>query len=158
MVHIRKSYILTTECLIGKPQAELFSFFAEAGNLQLLTPSWLNFKILTPLPVIMKQGTIIDYRLRLTGIPFGWRTEITVWDPPLRFVDTQVRGPYAAWIHEHRFEQKNGNTLVTDRVEYQIPGLIAGDILHILLIKQQLRQIFTYRQQVIQRIFNPVNH
>lgn len=157
MVTIHRSYLLTTECVIKKPRAELFSFFSEAGNLQLLTPSWLDFKILISVPITMSQGTIIDYRLKLMGIPFKWRTEITVWDPPFRFVDMQVKGPYLAWIHEHRFEEKGGHTLMTDRVEYRIPGLIVGDILHILLIKQRLKRIFAYRQQVIQRIFNPVN-
>ena len=157
MVYIRKSYILTTEILIHKPRKELFLFFGDAGNLQRLTPPWLDFKILSSLPITMKQGTIIVYQLRLGRIPITWQTEIRVWDPPFRFIDRQLKGPYLSWIHEHRMEENGRNTLMTDHVEYQIPGLVLGATLHALVIKHQLKKIFTYRQQVIQNIFNQNN-
>src|SRR5664279_4082164 len=101
---------------------ELFSFFADAGNLQELTPSWLSFQIVTPQPIAIHLNALIDYRLRVRGLPLRWRSEITVWEPSVRFVDEQVHGPFRRWIHEHRFEPRDGGTLAIDHVRYAVPG------------------------------------
>ena len=88
---------------LSRPLKEVFPFFADAGNQERITPPWLRFEVLTDFPVSIQEGTIIDYRLRIHGIAVRWRSEITVWDPPLRFVDMQRRGPCRKWIHEHFF-------------------------------------------------------
>ncbi len=99
-----KTYRLTREQFVPLGLDEVFDFFADAGNLELLTPPWLHFEILAPSPVEMREGTLIDYKLRLHGVPIRWQSEITVWQPPFRFVDRQRRGPYRLWVHTHRFE------------------------------------------------------
>lgn len=129
---------------LPRARAEVFAFFADAENLEQLTPPWLNFRILTPRPVDMRPGALIDYRLRLRGLPIRWRSEITAWEPPARFVDEQRRGPYKLWRHEHLFEERDGGTLCTDRVEYAVPfdGLIHG-----WLVGPDLQRIFRYRRE-----------
>src|SRR5437016_5152838 len=116
--------------LLPRPQSEVFSFFADAANLDALTPTHLRFRIVTPSAIPMQVGTIIDYRLRAHGLPLRWRSRISIWEPPHRFVDEQVRGPYRRWIHEHRFEEHDGGTLCTDRVEYAVA---CGWMLHPLV-------------------------
>jgi len=96
----------------------VFPFFAEARNLETLTPPWLKFEVLTPAPIVMRPGTLIDYRIRVHGLPIRWRTEITAWDPPHRFVDVQLHGPYTLWHHTHTFEERDGGTLCLDHVRY----------------------------------------
>lgn len=105
----------------GEP-ARIFEFFADARNLERITPPWLSFRILTPGEIEMKPGTTIDYALRMGGLPLRWRSEITAFEPGVRFIDTQLRGPYKVWIHEHRFVQRDGLTEVHDHVEYEAPG------------------------------------
>lgn len=122
----------------------LFPFFAAAENLERITPPELSFRIVTPLPLEMGRGTLIDYRLRLNGIPFGWRTEITEWDPPFSFTDTQLRGPYHTWVHRHIFEAVEGGTLMTDEVRYRLPLWPLGQMA-LPLVRRQLRRIFTHR-------------
>ena len=122
----------------------MFGFFADAANLESITPPWLRFRIVTPQPIVMRAGTLIDYRLRLHGIPFGWQTKITDWEPSRRFVDQQVRGPYRCWIHEHTFEPARGGTLVRDSVTYRSLG---GPLVHALLVGRDLRSIFRFRRQ-----------
>jgi ligand-binding SRPBCC domain-containing protein len=131
---------------------DLFPFFADARNLARITPPELGFHILTPMPIAMGVGTLIDYEIRLWGVGMRWRTEITNWTPPVEFVDTQVRGPYAEWVHRHRFiEMPDASTLVEDAVRFQLPlgraGAIAGPI-----VRRQLRRIFEYRRAVIARL------
>ncbi len=133
-----------TQQWLARPLAEVFDFFADARNLQVLTPEWLNFCILTPGPIQMQQGTIIEYRLRLRGFPLRWRSEITVWEPPWRFVDEQRRGPYRLWIHEHRFAARDGGTVVTDLVRYAPPG---GRLVDRLFVRPDLERIFRYRRE-----------
>src|SRR5689334_9596131 len=121
---------LHTETVVAAGLAETFAFFADAWNLQRITPPWLLFRILTPRGVEMREGTLLDYRIRLHGIPIPWRTRIDVWEPGVRFVDRQVRGPYRRWHHEHRFEAVAGGTRVVDHVEYLPPvrWLTAGPV------------------------------
>jgi ligand-binding SRPBCC domain-containing protein len=128
----------------------VFHFFSQAENLERLTPTFLNFRILTPTPLTIRQGTTIDYQLKLRGVPITWRSEITRWDPPHCFVDEQRRGPYRRWKHTHLFERQNGGTLVTDRVEYATWG---GALVNALVVAPELRRIFDYRQAALAEHF-----
>jgi ligand-binding SRPBCC domain-containing protein len=130
---------------------EVFSFFADAFNLEAITPPWLKFSVLTPGPIAMRAGTLIDYRLRVHGLPLRWRSQITVWDPPFRFVDEQRRGPYRRWIHTHSFEEIDGGTLCRDEVHYAVPG---GRFIHWLLVRRDVERIFAYRQDVVRHRFH----
>ncbi|MDY0267456.1 SRPBCC family protein [Trichloromonas sp.] len=142
---------LCTRQVLPLPIEEVFAFFADAGNLERITPPELNFRILTPLPIAVDQGTVIDYRLRLFGIPFAWKTEITCWEPPHQFVDEQRRGPYRQWIHRHRFSPVAGGTMMEDEVRYQLPLAPLGE-LALPLIRLQLGRIFDYRKEAIRSI------
>jgi len=130
---------------------EVFPFFCQVENLQLITPPELDFRILTPLPISVGLGTNVDYQLRLFRIPFRWRSEITVWDPPHRFVDLQIYGPYKLWEHNHTFRSNEGGTVIEDRVIYRLPYWPLGEIAF-PLVRLQLKRIFQYRQQTISDI------
>lgn len=134
----------TSELWLPRPRDEVFPFFAAAANLEAITPPWLSFRILQSTPPAMGQGALIDYRLRIRGIPVRWRSEITAWEPPVRFVDEQRKGPYRAWVHEHRFEERDGGTLVFDRVRYAVPG---GRLVDRLFVRRDIEAIFAYRRQ-----------
>ena len=136
--------------LLTLPRSEVFPFFADARNLERLTPPWLRFAMLTPAPVEMKPGALIDYRLRLRGVPIRWRSEITAWEPPVRFVDEQRRGPYRLWIHEHRFEEVEGGTLAHDAVRYAVAG---GWLVDRLLVRRDIDRIFAYRRAALRQMF-----
>lgn len=144
---------LEAELWLPRPREALVPFFADARNLERITPPFLHFRILTPQPIEMRPGTLIDYRLSLHGLPMRWRTEIAVWEPPRRFVDVQLRGPYRKWVHEHTFEPVDGGTLCRDRVEYAVPG---GCLVHRLLVERDVRRIFAYRQEVLRSLFGSV--
>jgi ligand-binding SRPBCC domain-containing protein len=152
IVRADRGYVLEAKMRISRTAQEVFDFFGNAHNLERVTPSFLRFEILTQEPVIMRQGTLIDYQLSLRGIPVRWRSEITAWEPPFRFVDKQVKGPYRWWIHEHRFEEDRGGTLMTDRVEY---GVLGGAIVNMLLVEPDLRRIWEHRDQAIRRQLEP---
>ena len=126
---------------------EVFSFFSDPQNLSKITPPWVGFKILTPAPVVMGTGTLIDYEVRLHHIPMRWRSEITEWMPPYRFCDVQLKGPYSYWRHVHSFAESNGGTLVSDDIEYSIPfGWMPGaSLIEALFVKPELERIFTHR-------------
>lgn len=141
---------LQTELWLPHDVEHVFAFFAEAANLEAITPPWLQFRILTPRPIQMSPGTLIDYRLRLHGIPIRWRTEISVWEPPRRFVDRQVRGPYRLWEHTHTFTEVRGGTLVRDDVHYAAPG---GWFVEQILVRPDLRRIFEYRSRSLRDRF-----
>lgn len=153
---------LATWTRLKGPPADVFPFFADAGNLARITPPELGFRIVTPLPLHMGEGTEIEYRLRLFGVPFGWRTRIAEWDPPHGFADVQLEGPYALWHHTHIFEgvrsgpgpdggADHGGTLMTDRVRFRLPlGRLGAPALP--LVKLQLRRIFGYRGEAIRRL------
>ena len=149
--HPEGGYRLTAEMFVALPREEVFGFFADARELGRITPPWLDFKILTPMPVEMQQGTLLDYRIRLRGIPIRWRTEICVWEPSSRFVDQQLKGPYRRWYHEHTFESVDGGTLVKDNVHYMVPF---GDLVHRLFVKSDLVKIFQFRQDTLKEIFD----
>ena len=140
---------LLREQTLDLPIAEVFDFFADAGNLERITPPELNFHIVTPRPIDIKQGTLIDYQLKLRGIPMKWRTEISVWEPPFRFVDQQLRGPYRQWIHTHTStELSPTQTLTEDEVRYSLPFEPFGDIAN-YFVKGELAYIFDYRQRIV---------
>lgn len=137
---------------VDSPRTEVFGFFADALQLEAITPPWIHFRVLTPVPIEMRSGTIIDYRLRIHGLPLRWRSRISVWEPPRRFVDEQLRGPYRSWRHEHRFEDCHGGTLITDHVEYRVRG---GALVNRLFVQRDLERIFQFRLQALQQIFGP---
>ncbi len=137
-------FVFQSEQWIPMPIVKVFAFFADAQNLETLTPPWLRFEIETPCPIEMRRGALIRYRLRLHGIPLRWLTGITAWEPPHRFVDEQIRGPYRFWRHEHTFHGREGGTLVRDRVEYGVAG---GRLVQKFLVSRDLRRIFEYRRR-----------
>jgi hypothetical protein len=145
-------HVLERTQLVPRPRAEVFDFFADAHNLERITPGFLRFRIVTPGPIHMHPGTRIDYRLSLFGVPFGWRTLIEVYQPGDRFVDVQLAGPYRRWRHLHAFEDAPGGTLVRDRVEYELPLGPLGDLVHAVAVRRQLRIIFDHRRRVIDRL------
>jgi ligand-binding SRPBCC domain-containing protein len=152
-------HVLETAMELPLPRERVFAFFSAAGNLQRITPPELGFTIVTPPDVVIALDTRLEYRLRLFGIPFGWISRITVWDPPVRFVDEQERGPYKQWIHEHAFEEKEGTgpsgggagatvTVIRDRVRYRLPVEPFGDLAQ-PLVRAQLARIFAYRARAV---------
>jgi ligand-binding SRPBCC domain-containing protein len=150
------TYILERTQVIEKSRGETFAFFSDAFNLERLTPSFLNFRILNEPPVEMAEGTLLEYRLGLFGIRFYWKTLIEKWSPEESFVDVQLKGPYALWRHTHTFEELSPtSTLVRDRVEYQIPYKLFGRLAHILFVKRTLKRIFDYRAQIITQLLAP---
>lgn len=147
-----KTFWLRTELWLPRERDEIFKFFADPRNLDRLTPSWLQFRILSPADITMSKGTLLDYRLRIRGVPIRWQSEISSWEPPDRFVDRQTKGPYSLWLHEHTFAAHDGGTLVGDNVEYAVPG---GTIVQKLLVAPDIARIFRYRHKVLQELFNP---
>ncbi|MFZ0827647.1 MAG: SRPBCC family protein [Verrucomicrobiia bacterium] len=145
-----KEFQFHTELWLPRRREEVFPFFAEAQNLETLTPPWLNFEILTPAPVAMYPGALIDYRIRIHGIPIRWRTEIVEWNPPHRFADRQLRGPYALWHHTHTFEARDGGTLCIDAVRYRPRG---GALTNCLFVRRDVKNIFAFRRERLARIF-----
>lgn len=141
--------------LIPRPLEEVFPFFADACNLERITPPWLHFRIVTPTPIVMAVGTRIEYRIHWRFLKLAWLTEITEWNPPYGFVDEQRRGPYALWHHTHRFEPVPEGTLMTDIVRYRLPLGPLGELAHWLTVRRDLDRIFAYRRQVIEQLFPP---
>jgi len=135
---------------VGGGRDEVFGFFSNADNLASLTPPWVRFEILTPAPIEMGVGTLIDYRIRVRGVPMRWRTRIEVWEPPHRFVDVQIRGPYRFWRHEHRFESVADGTMVMDRVEYRAP---VAWLTHRLFVRRDVQRIFAFRESALGELF-----
>jgi ligand-binding SRPBCC domain-containing protein len=147
-----KVHTLQTENWLPLPIDKVFEFFGDAGNLDPLTPPWLHFQIITPRPITMGQGTLIDYRLKIHKIPVRWRSEITVWEPPHLFVDEQRKGPYIQWIHRHEFATRGEGTVIRDHIDYAVPGLIFEPLLHHFFVKPDIQTIFAFRQQKIQEL------
>lgn len=148
-------YILTRSLTVDLPRKQVFDFFSDAANLERITPPQLGFHIVTTQPFELKQGTLIDYKLSLRGIPVTWRTEISVWNPPHSFTDRQLSGPYKQWIHRHNFvELAENKTLIEDEVKYRLPLEPLGDVAH-FLVRSELDKIFDYRQKVVAEILKP---
>ena len=148
------SKLFLAEQVINKPIHQVFEFFSKAENLQRITPPLLDFKILTPLPIEMKEGTLIDYKLKVRGLPMTWRTRIELWQPPFKFIDLQLKGPYKLWHHTHEFVSLSENqTLMKDRVEYDVGFGILGEIANHLIVKGDIQKIFTFRKTEIERLF-----
>ncbi len=144
MIRIRKHQ---SEFWLPAPIEKVFPFFANANNLDLITPGWLRFRVLTPPAVEITEGTLLNYRLWLRGIPISWQSLITLWEPPHGFVDQQQKGPYRMWIHEHRFAEQEGGTLIRDLVHYATPGgALLEPFLHHLLVYPDVERIFEYRR------------
>lgn len=139
--------------IIKKDIKEVFGFFSKAENLNKLTPPALGFNITTPLPIKMQKGTIIDYKIKLNGFRMNWRSEISKWEPPHCFEDTQLKGPYKIWIHEHRFEDLQGSTRMTDTINYLSPGWIFEFIPHKFFVKKKVESIFEYREKILKELF-----
>jgi len=147
-------YTLHREQWLPRPAEEVFAFFAEPQNLEALTPPWLGFRILTPLPIEMRRGARIEYQLSLHGLQLGWLTGIETWEPPFSFTDVQLRGPYRLWRHAHRFVPERGGVSVEDTVVYALPLGPLGRLAHFFKIRRDLGRIFDYRQQQIAERFN----
>jgi len=143
-------HVLRAEQWLPRSRDEVFPFFADARNLERITPEFLRFEVLTPDPIEMREGALIDYRLRLRGIPIRWRTRIAAWEPNERFVDEQIKGPYRKWEHEHTFEDAEGGVYVRDRVAYRVPG---GALVNRLLVQRDVVGIFEHRQRVLADLF-----
>jgi ligand-binding SRPBCC domain-containing protein len=147
---VAKIRILERSQRIALPIDQAFAFYGDARNLERMTPPWLGFEVTTPEPIEMGVGTLIEYRLRLHRVPVRWRTRIEVWEPPLRFVDVQVRGPYSLWEHTHTFEEDGqGTTIIRDRVRYAIPFGPAGELARALFVGRDLERIFDYRRDAV---------
>ena len=150
-------HILSRSLSLELPRGQVFEFFSDAGNLERITPPELSFHIITPRPIELRQGALIDYRLRLRGLPLTWRTEISVWDPPNEFVDQQLSGPYSQWIHRHTFtEIAPGRTLIEDEVRYRLPLEPLGDIAH-FIVRKELEYIFDFRQKAVAELLGGKN-
>ena len=148
-------FLLTTELWLPRPIDEVFQYFGDARNLETITPPWLNFRIVSDPSIALGAGSLIDYRLRIRGFPIRWRTEISAWDPPYRFIDQQLRGPYQKWVHTHQFVTRDGGTFCTDRVEYR---MVCGALANRLLVAGDLKRIFEFRHRTMQRVLGGLNH
>jgi ligand-binding SRPBCC domain-containing protein len=145
-------HILERHQRVELPIEEAFSFYGEARNLETITPPWLGFEVRTPAPIEMGEGALIEYRLRLHGVPIRWRTRIEAWEPPHRFVDVQVSGPFAVWEHTHTFEADGPETVVIgDRVRYAIPFGPLGELANRVLVRRDVEGIFDYRRDAVAR-------
>jgi ligand-binding SRPBCC domain-containing protein len=146
----RRVHVLERSQRLGLPREQAFAFFADARNLEAITPPWLGFRVITPGAIEMRAGTLIDYRLRLHGVPVRWRTRIAVWEPPVRFVDIQVRGPYASWEHTHEFASDgDGAVVISDRVRYGLPLGPVGALAHRLFVRHDIERIFDHRRDAV---------
>lgn len=141
--------VLERKQFFAEPVEKVFEPFADAANLEAITPPWLHFRIISELPIEMREGAIIEYRLRLHAMPVRWRTVIESWEPPHRFTDVQERGPFALWHHTHTFEAVEGGTLARDRVRYRVGFGPFGEIAHTLFVRSDLERIFDHRQQAV---------
>jgi hypothetical protein len=148
-----KPHALEFTTKLNASMDDVFQFFSRAENLNQVTPPELSFSILTPSPIPAQSGTVIDYRIKLMGIPFFWRTLISHVEPPNRFVDIQLKGPYLFWHHEHTFEDKGDHILMTDKVHYLSPGWFLEPLIDRLFVRPQLLKIWAFREKRFSEIF-----
>ena len=146
-------FVFRAEQFVPRPLNEVFEFFSKAENLQELTPAFLHFRILSVDPAPVRKGTLINYSLRWRIFPIHWTTEIIEWQPPHKFVDVQLKGPYKLWHHEHRFIPEGNGTRIIDEVQYQLPFGVFGSIAHSLKVKRDVETIFNYRTEAVRRLF-----
>jgi ligand-binding SRPBCC domain-containing protein len=147
---LTKTHLLERSQRVEVPIDLAFAFYGDSDNLEPLTPPWLHFEVTTPRPLILKAGALLDYKLKLHGVPVRWTTLIETWEPPLRFVDSQAKGPYSLWEHTHRFERDgDGATIIHDHVRYAIPLGPLGAIAHRLFVRRDLERIFDYRRDAV---------
>ncbi len=150
-----RTYLIEREQWLARPIEEVFSFFGDATNLEAITPAWLRFSVISTAPIAMGAGTLIEYRLCWRRMPLRWTTIIEAWEPPHRFVDTQLQGPYRLWHHTHTFETQMGGTRIRDEVRYQLPLGWLGVALHRLGIRRDLEAIFDVRVRRIHDVLGP---
>lgn len=143
-------FLLESDQELRHPRQRVFDFFSDAFQLEALTPPWLKFQVVTPAPIRIQTGTLIDYRLRIHGLPLRWQSRISQWEPPFRFVDEQIRGPYRRWHHEHLFEETSAGTLVRDVIHYEVPG---GRLIDRWFVRPDLQKIFTFRTEKLRALF-----
>lgn len=141
-----QTYQLIREQWLPQDLEATFAFFSRPENLQEITPPFLGFHIVRA-EKELHAGSLIEYKLKIRGVPMRWLTEIEIWEPPFRFVDNQLRGPYKLWHHEHRFAEKDGGTLISDRVDYALPFGVLGQLAHRLMVRRDVEGIFDFRQQ-----------
>lgn len=148
-----RTYLLKREQWLAAPIERVFAFFSDAANLEALTPPWLRFRIVTPPPIEMRSGAMIEYRIDWRLVPIRWLTKIVEWTPPHRFVDVEVLGPFKLWHHTHTFASVDGGTLVGDMVRYALPLGILGRIAHRLAVRRDVERVFEYRAERIAALF-----
>jgi hypothetical protein len=148
---MRQPYELIREQWIPQPLDAAFAFFSRPENLEKITPPWLGFHIVRAEDEL-HTGSLIEYKLRVRGLPMRWVSEITEWNPPHGFVDTQLRGPYALWHHEHSFAADNGGTRIRDHVRYALPFGVLGELMHKLMVRRDVESIFAYRQERLEEL------
>ncbi len=148
-----KTFLFKTQQTLEQPLTEVFEFFSNAHNLAVITPPWLHLEVITPAPIEMVVGTLIDYRLKLRGIPIRWQSEITEWNPPYAFVDVQRRGPYRLWRHTHTFDETVEGVVVGDTVEYAVWG---NEFIGRLFVRPDIEKIFAYRSEQLDEIFHRI--
>jgi ligand-binding SRPBCC domain-containing protein len=154
-VDAARTFLIEREQWLARPVEEVFAFFGDATNLEAITPEWLRFSVITPAPIAMGAGTLIDYRLRWRRMPLRWTTIIEAWEPPHRFVDRQLRGPYRLWHHTHIFEAQLGGTRIRDEVRYRLPLGRLGVALHRLGVRRDLEAIFDDRARRVRELLEP---
>jgi ligand-binding SRPBCC domain-containing protein len=150
---VGKVWRLTMSQWLNQPREEIFAFFGDATNLEKITPDLLNFRVVTPGPIDMKPGTLIDYKLKVRGIPIKWRTLIETWEPCDKFTDEQLKGPYKRWHHTHTFTEENGGTRCIDLVDYAPPGGPLAPLINKLVVQKDVEKIFTHRAKVLAEMF-----
>ena len=148
-----KAGIVEAEQWIKRPIGEVFEFFSDARNLERITPDFLKFKVLSMSTPVIGPGTIITYKLRVRGVPISWKSRIDGWNPPHGFSDTQILGPYKKWLHVHDFYEKDGGTVLWDRVEYKLHLAPLMRLPFMGFVARDIKAIFEYRQKVIQDLF-----
>ena len=148
-------HTLDAQMWLPLPIDATFAFFRDIANLDRLTPPWVHFETIAPDPIVLTAGAVIDHRLRIHGMPIRWVSEITLWQPPTRFIDEQRRGPYKLWVHRHDFVEENAGTWIRDHVDYVPRGWILEPLLNRWLVAPDLRKIFTYRHKKIRELLAP---
>lgn len=145
-----KIFEFSSQLTVPRPIDEVFEFFSNPANLTILSPPWLKFEMQSEHEAKMLAGIEFDYKLKVRGIPLKWRSRITEWDPPNRFADEQIKGPYNLWVHTHSFEEQDRNTVVRDHIQYSVPG---GSIINSLFVRRDVEKIFKYRGDKLTEIF-----